>query len=173
MLLFLILIVSPGLVMAQAGQEEDIWTPLRPLIGEWEGTGAGGKSQVEAKYAFALGESFMEAWHKAVFAPDEKNPEGEVHEDRGFISYDHHRKTLVYRQFHVEGFVNQYLLDSVSADGKTLVFVSEAIENAPPGTRAKEIFTVSASDQLKTEFYVAWPDKDFQCYAQNELKRKR
>ena len=35
------------------------------------------------------------------------------------------------RQFHIEGFVNQYKLESISADGKTIVFISEAIENIP------------------------------------------
>jgi hypothetical protein len=172
-MMFLVLVMTPVLVMAQADQEEDIWAPLRPLVGEWEGTGAAGKSQVEAKYTFVLKETFVEAWHRAVFVPDEKNPEGEVHEDRGFMSYDHHRKTIVYRQFHIEGFVNQYVLDSLSSDGTTFIFVSEAIENAPAGTRAREVFSFVTSDQLQTEFHVAWPDQDFQCYSRNELKRKR
>lgn len=36
------------------------------------------------------------------------------------------------RQFHVEGFVNEYTLDSVSENGKVLEFVAVRIENIPP-----------------------------------------
>ena len=50
------------------------------------------------------------------------------------------RKTFVFRQFHGEGFVNQYTLDSLSGDKKMLVFVSEAIENIPQGWRARETY---------------------------------
>jgi hypothetical protein len=43
----------------------------------------------------------------------------------------------VFRQFHVEGFVNQYALDT-SSTADRLVFLSEAIENIPAGFRARE-----------------------------------
>jgi hypothetical protein len=71
-----------------------------------------------------------------------------------------------------QGFVNQYALDSLSADGKTLVFISEAIENAPSGTRAKLVISMPTPDELSSSFHVAWPDKDFRCYSENDLKRK-
>jgi hypothetical protein len=38
-----------------------------------------------------------------------RNPKGEIHEDEAVISFDRARKVLVLRQFHVEGFVNQYV----------------------------------------------------------------
>jgi hypothetical protein len=91
LVLTLMVLVMVGLVvspMLQAGEEEteDTWAPLRPLIGEWAGTGAGGRSQIEAQYGFALGGEFLEVSHRAMFSSDEKNPEGEIHEDTGFIS---------------------------------------------------------------------------------------
>jgi hypothetical protein len=44
------------------------------------------------------------------------------------------------RQFHAEGFVNQHTLESMSADKKTLVFITESIENIPAGFKAKETY---------------------------------
>ena len=69
----------------------------------------------------------------------EKNPKGETHQDIGFFSYDRGRKQFVLRQFHVEGFVNQFKGD-ISEDGKLIVFTSESIENIPAGFRAKETY---------------------------------
>lgn len=163
--------VSPA-ALAEEKEVEDTWAPLRPLVGEWTGTGAGGRSHVEAQYGFTLGGKLLEVSHRAVFSPDEKNPDGEIHEDTGFISYGRARDKFVFRQFHIEGFVNQYALDSLSTDGKTLVFISESIENAPPGTRAKLVISISNEDEITTSFHVAWPEQGFQCYSQNNLKRK-
>ena len=53
------------------------------------------------------------------------------------MSFDSVRKRIVFRQFHVEGFVNQYALDATSLPDR-LVFVSETIENIPAGFRARE-----------------------------------
>jgi len=168
----LLIVMLPSLILAQTEEERDVWAPLHPLIGEWQGTGAEGKSKVEARYQFVLADKYVEVWHRSVFEPTERNPEGEVHEDKGFISFDANREKFVFRQFHVEGFVNTYALDSLSADGKTIVFNSEAIENAPAGTRAKIEITVSNEDELTAVFHVAWPKSDFQCYSRNHLKRK-
>jgi len=38
---------------------------------------------------------------------------------------------FVFREFNIEGFVSQYLLDSLSTDGATFVFVRESSENFP------------------------------------------
>ena len=42
----------------------------------------------------------------------EKNPEGEIHEDLGLLSYDEAREIYVLREFHVEGYMNQYVVES-------------------------------------------------------------
>lgn len=115
-------------------------------------------------------ETYLEVRHKAVFPPQKDLPEGEVHEDRGIISYDRYREKFVFRQFHIEGFVNQYTLDSLSTDGKVFVFSSEWIENAPPGTRAVFELMITNENELKTTFNVAFPGKDFQCYSKNNLE---
>jgi len=93
-----------------------------PGIGEYDRT-----------YQFVLNKRFIEIKNKSTYPPSDKNSKGEVHEDLGYFSYDKVRHTFVLRQFHIEGFVNQFKLDSISEDGKRIIFVSEAIENIPAG----------------------------------------
>jgi hypothetical protein len=85
---------------------DDAWTPLRFLVGNWSGAGEGesGLSTVTRSYQFVLGGRFLEARNRSVYAPQEKNPKGETHEDLGLFSYDKARAQFVLRQFHVEGF---------------------------------------------------------------------
>jgi len=52
-------------------------------------------------------------------------------------SGDRALKKIVLRQFHGEGFVNEYALESVTADGKVIEFVTVRIENIAPGWKAK------------------------------------
>jgi hypothetical protein len=66
---------------------------------------------------------------------------------QGAFSYDRGRKQFVLRQFHVEGFVNQYRLDTSAGNDKILVFVTESIENIPAGWRAKESYRILNNDE--------------------------
>ncbi len=173
--LLVVLALLPCLVLAQDTKKEDVWEPLRPFIGQWAGTGSGnsGTSTVETKFGFVFNETYLQVTTKAVFEPQEKNPEGEIHEDLGYISYDKGRKKFVFRQFHVEGFINQYVLDSISADGNTIVFTSESLENAPPGMSARLTYTLVAPDELTSAFDLAFPGKEFSCFSQNTFKRRK
>lgn len=166
-----ILVLLPLLVAAQSEKEKEVWQPLQFLEGRWEGHGLG--SVVTQDYRFILNKKFLQMKVKAVFEPSEKRPEGEIHEDMGLFSYDQARKKFVLRGFYVEGFVNTYILDNISADEKTLTFLTEHIENAPPGTKAKLIYKVINPDELEQSFHVAWPDREFSCFALNRLKRKK
>jgi hypothetical protein len=65
-----------------------------------------------------LNDRFIHINATTSYPPQEKNPKGEVHEDVGFISYDKAAKKLVRRQFHIEGFVDHYVHDSISEDGR-------------------------------------------------------
>ena len=69
----------------------------------------------------------MQVRNESRFDPQEKNPKGERHEDWGFFSYDRLRKAYPVLQFHVEGFVNQYVCTGPAGDGKTFVFLTRAI----------------------------------------------
>lgn len=169
-----ILILLPGTVFGQDEKKEDVWEPLRFFVGKWEGEGEGrpGASKAEREYKFVLQGKFLEAKNKSVYEPQEDNPKGEVHEDWGLFSYDHNRKKIVLRQFHVEGFVNQYVLDSLSADGKTLVFVTKSIENIPSGWRARETYKILNDNEFIEIFELAAPEQDFEVYIENQFKRK-
>lgn len=160
----------PLLLAAQT----DPWQSLRPFEGSWEGTSEGqpGRGTVERKYEFVLGGRFLQVRNKSVYPPQEKNPKGEVHEDWGLFSYDRAKKQFVFRQFHTEGFVNQYRIESLSEDGKTLVFVSEAIENIPPGWRARETYRFANPGEFTETFELAQPGGEFQVYSVSRLKRK-
>ena len=69
--------------------------------------------------------------------------------------------------------MNQYKLDSISRDGKTIVFVSEAIENIPSGWRAKETYMFSGENEFTETFELAEPNKGFELYSKAVLKRKK
>ncbi len=172
-LLFILLILQ-NIVFGQEDKKQDAWEPLRFFVGSWEAKGQGrpGVSNAEREYKFVLNGKFIEAKNKSVYEPQEQNPKGEVHEDWGLFSYDQSRRKIVFRQFHLEGFVNQYILDSLSADSKTLVFVTESIENIPSGWRARETYKILNKDEFTESFELAAPEKDFEVYIENHFKRK-
>lgn len=158
----------------QTNQKPDVWAPLKFFVGAWEGPSKGqpGQGTCEREYQFALNGKFLQVKNKSTYAPQEKNPKGEVHEDWGLFSFDKSRKKFVLRQFHVEGFVIQYLLDSKSEDGKTLVFISESIENIPAGWRAKETYRIVNDNEFTEVFELAAPGKEFELYSETKFKRK-
>jgi len=170
----LALVLLWGVLFAQAEEKQDLWEPLRFFVGEWEGTveGKSGVGKLEQESQFVLGGKFLQMRNKATFEPQEKNPKGEVHQDWGVFSYDTNREKFVFRQFHVEGFVNQYVLDTISEDGKTLVFITEEIENISPGWRAKLTYKILNDDEFQQIFELAGPERDFGCFSQGTLKRK-
>lgn len=150
-----------------------MWTNLKFLIGSWQGNGSGqaGTSNVERSYQLILNGKFLQVRNKSTYPPQSQNPQGEVHQDLGLISYDESRKTYIFRQFHIEGFVNQYVMDYLAPDGKTIVFTSESIENIPAGWRARESYQVINPDEFIETFELAPPGKDFELYVRSQFKR--
>ena len=169
-----------GALRTITGQTEvkhqvDVWRPLQFLIGTWEGKGKGqpGVSTVEREYQFILDGKYIQIRNRSTYAPQERNPKGERHEDWAMLSFDKMRKQFVLRQFHSEGFVNQYVSQTPATDAKTLVFLSEGIENIPTGWRARETYRIISNDEFIEVFELAAPGKDFEVYTENHLKRKR
>ena len=169
-----LMLLVPVLGLAQDNQKENVWSPFKFFIGTWKGTGKGepGISQVERQYQFVLGDKYIQVQHKSVYAPQAKNPQGETHEDVGFISFERKRKQYVVRQFHVEGFVIQYRLESLSEGGKVMVFLSENIENIPAGYRARETYRILNEKEFVEVFELAEPGKEFAVYSENHFKRQ-
>ena len=152
-----------------------MWTPFNYFIGSWQGSGHGqaGDSRVERKYEFVLNAKFLSVRNKSTYDPQEKNPKGEVHEDWGLISYDKTRETYIFRQFHVEGFVNQYILEKLAEADQSISFVTEAIENIPPGWKARETYRILSQDEFVEVFELAAPGKEFELYTENRFQRVR
>jgi len=158
-------------LLAQTSPAPDTWAPVRFLVGTWEGVinGQPGTGKSLREYRFALNNKYLEVRNKSIYLAQPKNPKGEVHEDWGMISYDRSRKKLVLRQFHVEGFVNQYA--EASREG-LLSFLSESIENIPPGFRARETYTITGPNSFVERFEIAEPGKEFELYCETRFTRK-
>ncbi len=145
------------------------------LIGEWSGTGSGfgnEKSKIESSFKFVMSGKYIEVINDSKFEPSEKNPEGEHHIDKGFISYDKVREKVVFRQFNIEGFVNQYILNDSLSNDSTLIFEAEIIENLPKGRTRWTIKKVSETD-IETIFDVAFTGDEYTCFGVNNLKKKK
>jgi hypothetical protein len=161
----------PGADEPRAGAREDVWAPVRFLIGDWTGEANGqpGKGTSKRSYRFVLEDRFIKEQNVSTYPPQPKNPNGEVHEHHSYLSYDRARRRMVLRQFHQEGFVNEYAALPVS--GSSVVFESESIENVPVGWRARETYTVLSPDEFVETFEIAPAGGQFAVYSQTRLKR--
>jgi vacuolar-type H+-ATPase subunit I/STV1 len=170
MVLALVSIGSIGLIAQQAPQ--DNLAVLAPLIGKWTGTSEGqpGNGTVERDYERVLRSRFIRGRNRSTYPPQEKNPKGEIHEDEGLFSFDRARKQIVFRQFHVEGFVTTYVQDAEAKPG-TVSLTTESIENIPPGWRARETYRFHGPDEIEEIFELAEAGKPFAVYSRTRLKR--
>jgi hypothetical protein len=161
---------TPTLAAASAA---DPWAQVRFLEGEWTGVAEGepGVGAVHRSYQFILGYRFLHERNVSAYSPKQPNTPGEVHEHWSVISFDKKRKRLVLRQFHQEGFVNQYVLVAEQSTPRRLVFESEALENLDPRWRARETYDVGSADEFTETFELAEPGKDFQLYSKNSFRR--
>jgi hypothetical protein len=161
------------LIAFSARAQSDPWAALRVFEGRWEGptTGKPGKGSTSRKYRFELNARFLSQRDKSVYQPEVPAAKPVVHEDFGVFSYDTNQKKVVWRQFHSEGLVNEYTLVSVSADEKSLEFVTTKIENLSPGFRAKKVYRILSADEIVETFWLAPPGKDFEVYTVAHLKR--
>jgi len=167
-------ILYAGLLVAMsAAAQTDPWATLRSLEGNWGGAiwGKPGKGTSTREFRLELSGHFLSQRNQCVFESKSADAKPAVHEDFSMLSYDANQKKIVWRQYHSEGFVHEYVLDSTSDDGKTLDFVSTRMENMPPEFRAKERYRLLASGELEATFWLAPPGKDFEVYTQALLKR--
>jgi len=173
LLLFAILLLA---VPMHSEQDADPWARLRFFVGKWDGVvqGQAGHGTVQRTYQFVLKDRFLNERNTSTYPPQEKNPKGEVHEHWSMFSYDKGRKVIVLRQFHQEGFVNQYTSPPPAGAGSDrFVFESEAFENLPSGWKAREIYEIRSSDEFIETFELAEPGKPFEVYSRNHFHRAK
>ena len=167
--------LSFGLFMTSANPQPsaDPWAPVRFMAGTWKGTATGkaGEGTVARRYEFVLRERFLHERNVSTYPAQERNPKGEVHEHWSFFSFDRARKRIVLRQFHVEGFVNQFALDPEKSTATKLVFESEGFENFSNRWRARETYEIAGPDEFTETFELAPPDKPFEVYGVNRFVR--
>jgi hypothetical protein len=151
----------------------DPWQTLRYFLGRWQGSGTGkpGESRVEREYQFVLDEQFIQMTDRAVYEPQERNPEGEIHEEIGYFSYDKSRQRHVFREFHVEGYVNQYVMEEWDPSGKKIVFRTEAIENMPSGWQTRTTYEVLGENMFRETFDLVGPGQALSCFITIEFER--
>lgn len=174
--IFLIALAASALRSAQTqpSAEEDHWAPLRVFEGKWQGSTSGkpGTGTTTREYKFELNGHFLSQSDKSVYEPARPGGKPLVHEDFGMFSYDAAQQKIIWRQFHSEGFVNEYAMEFAGPDGKSLEFVTTRIENLP-GFRAKKLYRVVSADEIEETFWLAPPDKDFEVYTMSHLQRMK
>ncbi len=170
MLLMICLAVAP-LVATQRPNATN-WKPLEFFVGSWDGqeTGTEGTGTGRRTYEFELGGRYLVGKNRSVFPPQDRKPKGEVHEDWEIFSYDEGRKLYVLRQFHIEGFVVQLRQDIASSTADRLVFVSESVENGPPGLQVRATYEIKGPDEFVEIFEVS---EGFNVKLTNIWKRSR
>ena len=92
---------------------------------------------------------------------------GDYH--RAAYSHNPAANTLL-RQFHQEGFVNQYVMTPSNSQGR-IVFESEALENVPSGWKAREIYEIVSSDEFVETFEIAAGAGAYEVYSKARFKR--
>ena len=106
---------------------------------------------------------YIEVVNDSKFDPTPDNPVGEHHINKGYISYDESRNLIVFRQFNIEGYINQYVLIDSLLNENEPVFVTEAIENFLPGGIAKWTIKKISTNKIETIFDVFFPNKGYTC----------
>jgi len=169
----IILLLLPVVSFAQEQTERNPFLPLEFLIGSWEGDNSGkaGVGHGYRSYEKILNGLFIRGATTMTFEPQENKLEGEVHKDLSIFSFDKSRQKIVIREFYTEGYVNTFVLDSLSSDGRTIRFLTEESENAPPGLKARLLFQIKDNDHFKEQFELGFPGRDFSCFMTIEWKR--
>lgn len=167
------LLVAPGVGRAQEPPEQSVKKALGYFLGSWTGheTGRSGVGRGERTYEMILGDQYLFANNTSTFEPQPQNPQGEVHQDWALYSYDRGRRAFIAREFHVEGFVIRLALVEHETDQRTFVFLSEAIENAPDGMRARLTWKIEGPDRFVETFELAMPGEDFEVFLTNTWSR--
>lgn len=151
-------------------KSQDKWTKFESIIGQWNGSGignAGNTATVKTSFKLVMNGQYIEVKNESVFKPTDKNLKGEIHTDWGLISFDKQRKVFVFRQFHVEGFVNQYILNESESTPSKLVFETEMIENFVPGGKARWTIIIKEEKLSETLFDLQMPGKEMVNYGRN------
>lgn len=133
---------------------------LDKLVGHWSGTSKGksGDGTIDRECDRILNGQFIQCKTRVAYPR-------ETHSDVAIFSFDRSSKKVKMRQFHEEGFVNEYTQTEPG------VFVSDSIENLGSGWRARESYHFMEQMWHET-FSLAGPGKEYETYSEAALTRK-
>lgn len=153
-------------------KEEDYWEFLGKLQGDWKGkvTGKPGNG-ISTYFFFKTLTHFFHVVSKTEFPPQKNNPDGEIHEDEGYFSYDRNNDRGVLRMFYNEGYVTTFNLTKFDKIAQFMIFESISNENLPKSFRAKLTLTLNDINALDEKFELAPDGKDYKICIINRLVR--
>lgn len=144
------------------------------FMGSWEadqescvGIGSGTRT-----YKMVIGDAYLWVNNHAEFPVKDSSKPVDTHDDWGFYSFDKSRGTIVHREFNSEKFILQYRLDSISTDGKKLIFLSDAMENVPSDWEGRVTLTKINENRFEDHFELKMPGKEFTTYVKAVWVRK-
>ena len=132
------------------------WGPLRHLEGRWEGAidGSLGTGVGLRHYEFFHEGQYLMRRHASVRMPQEKSPNGDHHREIGIYSYDSKRKTIVLREFMIEGVVAR---STCEIDGMKVVCVSEHVESGE-GITSRMVVEFKNPFEYTESYDLSFPD---------------
>ena len=158
-------------ITSRAQDSAKAWAAFEYLIGDWVGEGGGQPGQATGGFTFLpdLQNHILVRKNHAAY-PAAKDRPASTHDDLMVVYRDTDNTSPRAVYFDSEGHVIHYSV-TVSADHKTIEFVSEA---TPANPRYRLVYLVSGSDALTLRFEIAPPGKpdSFSTYIEAKAKRK-
>jgi hypothetical protein len=154
---------------AAAAPARDDWAPVRPLLGAWAGALPAG-APVHWTFTFTEGGKFVEVRGSPVLfaGPAARADAGE---EMGRISHEAAADRFAWSQFTAGGQVDRWRSEPSASDA--LVFLSEAPESLPPGSRAKLTIRRDGDGRIVAALELAQPGKDLAPAGEVRLERTR
>lgn len=152
---------------------ENPFKELDFLIGGWQGVEAGvaGDGIGFRTYKYVFNKQYIQAENMSTFPISEKKPRGEVHRDFGIFSYNSNTQEIILREFHIEGFVNIHVLDTLQSTENKFVFITREIENNPGNWIARIIIEKISNEEFKEYFDIAMDGENYVPFLQNHWKK--
>ncbi len=150
-------------------QERNPLEKLTPLVGTWQGesSGFGLTSDASAVWEFKFNGTYLQSQTRTV-------PQGESqadpHRDLGVMSYDKDNRTLVFRDFLSEGFVNTFHVTLMEAEFLKLKFNHHESESSG-GMRVQMMLEFKSPDEYEIVLDLAPPNGDFKPCQTIKMKR--
>ena len=146
------------------------WDQMRPLVGQWKGSGGGVPGQGEGKFSFAfdLQNSVLVRKSHADYPAAQGRP-AIVHDDLMVIYRDEGSHKFRADYFDNEGHMIRYIAES-SEDGRTITFLSDPVPSQP---RFRLTYVAQGSEKMDIKFEIAPPDSPdkFKVYVEGSANR--